>query len=149
MENKPNLYVMIGIPGSGKSYKAAEISKQEKAIVHSSDAIRAELYGDASIQSDPKKVFGILNYRVRRTLESGRNCILDAMNLNAHGRRQLVKKYSHLANIIAVEINTPLDVCLSRNASRDRVVPPEIIREKFEKKSLVTEDEGFTEIRRC
>lgn len=44
--NKPILYVMVGLSGSGKSSIAKEIVKiSENTIIVSSDAIREELTG--------------------------------------------------------------------------------------------------------
>lgn len=40
------LYVMVGLPASGKSTIAAEYVEQHDAVLVSSDAIRAEIYGD-------------------------------------------------------------------------------------------------------
>ena len=40
------LYMMIGLPASGKSTIAKELSKSEEAIVVSSDEIRKELNKD-------------------------------------------------------------------------------------------------------
>ena len=41
------LIYMLGIPGSGKSYMAKKIAKQERAEIISTDEIRRELFGDA------------------------------------------------------------------------------------------------------
>lgn len=46
---KPKFYMLVGIPGSGKS-QIAEEYRQHYVCVHSSDAIRKELYGDETDQ---------------------------------------------------------------------------------------------------
>lgn len=44
MENKvPILYVMVGLPGSGKSHIAEELARANNAVVYSMDEIRGEL----------------------------------------------------------------------------------------------------------
>ena len=43
--NKPTLFCLCGLPASGKSTYAKELSKKENATIYSSDAIREELYG--------------------------------------------------------------------------------------------------------
>lgn len=50
------LFMMIGIPASGKSTIAKEISKSEDAIIVSSDDIRKE-FGNINDQSQNVKVF--------------------------------------------------------------------------------------------
>lgn len=48
--NKPILYIMIGLSGSGKFSIAKEIAKtSENTIIVSSDAIREELTGKVEI----------------------------------------------------------------------------------------------------
>ena len=42
-------YMIVGIPGSGKSTIAEEIALKEPAIIVSSDVIRGDLYGDESV----------------------------------------------------------------------------------------------------
>ena len=42
----PTFIMMVGLPYSGKSYYAEKLSKEYGAVIHSSDAIRAEILGD-------------------------------------------------------------------------------------------------------
>ena len=57
IEDKPFLIMMCGLPGSGKSTFAENSIiitsgvEQYKPIIHSSDGLRKELYGDESITS--------------------------------------------------------------------------------------------------
>ena len=45
--NKPTLWVMVGLSGSGKSSVAKEIAKNNSnTVIVSSDSIREELTGD-------------------------------------------------------------------------------------------------------
>ena len=50
------LYMLVGIPGSGKSFWSAKLASQG-VHVHSSDAIRAELFHDADCQEKPYIIF--------------------------------------------------------------------------------------------
>ena len=43
---KPILTMLVGVAGSGKSTVAKQIAQKSGAHIHSSDAIRAEIYGD-------------------------------------------------------------------------------------------------------
>ena len=57
------LIILCGLPGSGKSSYAEAFKDYDDAIyegstvIHSSDAIRGELFGDPSFQGDNAKVF--------------------------------------------------------------------------------------------
>lgn len=53
----PMFYMMVGLPGSGKSFTAESIPN---AVVHSSDAIRAEVLGDENDQTQQDLVFQTL-----------------------------------------------------------------------------------------
>ena len=50
-------YMLVGVAGSGKSTLAAKIfqliDSSNKTVLLSSDVIREELYGDASVQDNP------------------------------------------------------------------------------------------------
>lgn len=61
------LYMMIGLPGSGKSTIAKEISKSEDAVIVSSDEIRKEL-GDINDQSQNNKVFEEAEKRLKQNI---------------------------------------------------------------------------------
>ena len=66
--------MFVGIPGSGKSYMAEQYA-QRGYHVHSSDAIRKELFGDESIQGKATQVFDLLLKRVRQDLSQGISCV--------------------------------------------------------------------------
>mgnify|MGYP003324219881 CR=1 FL=1 len=56
----PKFYMMVGLSGCGKSTYAATLN----AKVISSDAIRAEVFGDENDQTHNAQVFEILHKRV-------------------------------------------------------------------------------------
>lgn len=60
-------YMMIGLPASGKSTIAKEISKSEDAVIVSSDEIREE-FGDVNDQSQNAKVFEEVEKRLKRNI---------------------------------------------------------------------------------
>ena len=61
------LYMMIGLPASGKSTIAKEIAKSEDAIIVSSDEIRRE-FGDVNDQSQNEKVFEEVEKRLKQNI---------------------------------------------------------------------------------
>lgn len=75
----PMFYMMVGLPGSGKSFTAESIPN---AVVHSSDAIRAEVLGDENDQTQQDLVFQTLHKRVLQDLVDGKDVVYDATNIN-------------------------------------------------------------------
>ena len=85
---KTNFVMLIGIPGSGKSTWAKTMTKDH--VVHSSDAIREELYGSYDVQDNPAKVFDLMQKRTVADLKAGNNVIYDATNLFSKRRMGLL-----------------------------------------------------------
>lgn len=61
------LYMMIGLPASGKSTIAKELSESEDAVIVSSDEIRKE-FGDINDQSQNTKVFEEVEKRLKQNI---------------------------------------------------------------------------------
>lgn len=122
------LYVMVGLPASGKSTWAENNKDKLNAVIHSSDSIRAE-FGDINDQTQNNLVFETLHKRVKEDLLEGKNVILDATNL--HRRRRIHLISNHLRNVpcekICILFATPVEICKKNNANRERKVPEEVI----------------------
>lgn len=82
-EKKPTFYMMVGVPGSGKTTYARQIPN---TTVLSSDDIRAEIGADGGDKKMHKQVFDILNERTKEALSVGNDVVYDATNLR-HARR--------------------------------------------------------------
>lgn len=142
------VYMMIGLPGSGKSYEAKRIAVEEDAVIVSSDAIRKEINGDESCQENGGKVFEIANKRVKDALTSGKNVIMDSTNISCKRRVAWVEEMKKYADkIIAVFMATPCELCIERQALRDRKVDEEVIERMYHNFNVPFYYEGWDEIR--
>lgn len=141
-----NLYIMIGVPGSGKD-RYIGTHQQDGDVVCSSDGIREEL-GDVNDQTKNKLVFQMLYERVEKALSEGKNVWFNATNVTVDNRSRAIslgKKYN--AKIIGVVMATPTERCISNEDLRDRKVGREVIQKfarRFENPSI---EEGFSEIK--
>lgn len=138
----PKLFITVGLPGSGKSTWI--LSNCQGADWHSADYIREELFGSQEIQGDARLVFGLMEERVRASLDAGHDVVYDATNV-CRKWRELPASFDE-AERIAVVFTTPLEVCLERNARRSRHVPEAVIKwmdKIWEDPSL---SEGFDQI---
>lgn len=123
---------MVGLPASGKSNYAKELSEKTGAVICSSDALRKELYGDENEQGDSKEVFDLLHSRIKQHLSKGKNVIYDATNISSKRRRAFLNELTKVdCNKECVIMAVPYEKCLENNRNRDRVVPEEVIKKMY------------------
>lgn len=111
--NKPTLYIMCGLSGSGKSTIATQIANENpNTVIVSSDAIREELTGNYEDQEHNEEVFKIFHDRIRKNLENKKNVIADATNLTMKSRRAIMMKVNGLnVRKVCVIIPKPFKQC--------------------------------------
>ena len=148
----PTLYMMCGLPGSGKSSWARKIrdsAEDGRAEIHSSDALRAELFGDATWHGNEKYLFSTLHQNIENCLRSGRSAVYDATNLRASFRRKYLntlEKTGLQFHKVCVFVDTPYEECLRRNAARERIVPEEVIASMAQILKRPAREEGWDKI---
>jgi predicted kinase len=120
--------MLVGLPGSGKSYVAKE--HFSGATILSSDDIREEMWGDANDQREPAKVFNEMERRLIAALDNNEDVVYDATNLVSKKRKALVQKVLHsysYTECICVLVTCSIKECKRRQNDRDRKVPDEVI----------------------
>jgi predicted kinase len=144
-------YILIGLPGSGKTTLAHKIfqSAPYHQIV-STDQIRECLYGSPSIQGHWSTIEHHILTQIQQALQAQKTVIYDATNYNHHHRTDLLQKLSKLSSTqwIGLYLKTPLDQCKTRNSQRDRQVPENIIEimDEYLRAFPPTLAEGFAKI---
>ena len=118
-----NLWLLVGIPGSGKSTWVREQLDSECKHWISRDAIRFEVVKeDEEYFSKEKEVFNLFVRAVQADIDNDfiTDIYVDATHINEASREKLLGRLKNLdkVNINAVLFNTPLEVCLERNAQR-------------------------------
>ncbi len=160
---KPILYVMVGLPASGKS---TFLARQQSVIVYSADAVRGEWFGDEGLQytdafirnqgQDPDKlnnrqkeriaspiVWDEVYRRAEQSLAEGKDCALDGVNASKWVRKTVTDRFGQCARICVVWFRTDLKRCIERDALRPRSVGEAVLRriaERFEEPLM---EEGF------
>lgn len=146
----PKLYVLIGLPASGKS-SFAKITSNNNTVIISSDAIREEWYGDANIQGDNNKIFSTMQKRTVENLIEKRDVIYDATNITLKSRSFLTN-YQPLRDIrknisvIGVVFAIPFYECCKRNENRARTVPFDVMNRMYRSFTPPLINEGFDKI---
>jgi predicted kinase len=139
------LLVLCGPAGCGKSTFAAKHFLATQAV--SSDACRALVSDDPANQAISHHAFDLMYFIIEKRLTLGCLTIADATNLDRRDRRDLIKIARWFDfNAAAVVFNIPLEICLARNAARERKVPEDALRRQFEmlEATLISIDrEGF------
>lgn len=139
MAETSRLTILRGLPGSGKSTHAKAMERALGAVVLSRDSMRDMLHPsghegrltpvEEHIISDTLRAIAV------RLLGEGREVVIDATNL----RDKYVREWARVAHgrghrfDIADFRGTALQVCLERNAQRERQVPEEVIRDMHQR----------------
>lgn len=144
---KPKLIVMVGISGSGKSTFANGLKTSLNATVVETDAIRAELFGDANDQSQGFRVFALAKKRVAELLDQGKNVVIDATSLTRRDRKDWINMArGHAASPEAYVVKTDVATAKRQNLKRARNVPEFVIDRQAAKFTIPTKDEGFDNV---
>jgi predicted kinase len=100
----------------------------------STDAIRAQLFGDEAIQGPWLSIEHELDRQLRdaqgaMTQQQLDGVICDATHCRRRNRRRMLAQLKVLGfeTIDGLWFDVPLDLCLQRNRARSRQVPPEVI----------------------
>lgn len=146
--NRPKLILLCGIPGAGKTHYAKNyIALQNNTIHLSSDSIRAELYGDETTQGNPAEVFSLMQKRAVEALNNGQNVIYDSTAMTRKDRQGIISVCPKFAKIECYIIWAPIEVCIQRDADRERTVGKEVIDKMLKRFQAPYYDEGIEDIK--
>lgn len=112
-----SLVVLVGASGSGKSTFAAQHFGPFEVV--SSDHCRGLVADDVNDQGATADAFDVLHHIAGVRLRRGNLTVVDATNVQADARRQLVAlAREHDVLPVAIVLDLPERVCLDRNAAR-------------------------------
>lgn len=147
---KPILYLLMGLPGAGKTTLGKMIQRQTRAIRLSSDEYRLLVFPEPTFsQKEHDNLYGLLDHNVEHLLEAGHSVIYDA-NLNRRHHRD--EKYAiakkHGAVVKLIWVRTDEDFARQRriDTQDDRLIPDGETSEKmFNRIAAIFEEPGTDE----
>jgi len=130
-------HLLIGQPASGKTTLAHTLAPllsgpgDPPALVLSTDAIRAEVFGDAAVQGPWIDIQQRLHQRIQQAVAAGSPVIVDATHARRAWRLTITQALELPAPVewIGWWLYTDLPTSLLWNARRRRPVPVAVIRE--------------------
>ena len=150
----PDLYVMIGIPASGKSAFTVDFAKRGYNIL-SSDEIRERIFGEGFPADEKERnrlksaVFNLIRKEARAMLKDGESVVIDATNLNRKKRIKLLSYFNEVpCHKKAMLFITSPEVCKERNKMRPigKRVPSEYMDRLMRGFEVPVLGEGWDEI---
>lgn len=144
-----NFYMLVGLPGSGKSNIAKRMKEENPGIqILSSDALRKKLWGDENIQGDNSVLFKKLHNRIKFCLENGVDCIYDATNISSKRRAAFLNELKRFKDInkVCIFVLTSIEKCFRNNKQRERQVPKEVIKNMYLRFDVPQYREGWDNI---
>ncbi|AEV81114.1 metallophosphoesterase [Actinoplanes sp. SE50] len=122
-----SLVALVGISGSGKSTFAR--SHFASTQVLSSDFFRGLIADDENDQAASAEAFDALHYIAGKRLAAGRLTVVDATNLQSHGRAALIKlAREHDVLPVAIVLDVPEALAWERTQARpDRTFGRQVV----------------------
>lgn len=142
----PKITVLMGLPGSGKSYYA-EKSMEGSPIRVSSDEIRERIFRDVASQKYNRYVFSIMRLMVEKAIGAGCDVLVDSTNIQRKHRKPWIDIGGRMGiDVVCLFVDPPLEECLKRNAIRERHVPIDVIQQMSAHLEPPNLEEGFKEV---
>jgi len=128
-----NVWIMVGLPGAGKSTYIKEKLPKSISIV-SQDYIRQELgimkddiHKAIGTTEQEKEVTKINDERVEKLIKDRKDFVIDNTNVKVGRVENYYNRLKKLgANVKIVVVDTPVDICIKR---RNDCIPENVIKQ--------------------
>ena len=131
------LFLMSGVPGSGKSTYAKKFVEEHPEVVYiSRDEIRMSLITDNDKYfSKEKQVFREFAAAAKAVLDNGGSVLLDASHINWLSVNKTLRALNWEDDYTIIRMNTPYGRTLTQNAQRSgrALVPAEAIKSMWDR----------------
>ena len=155
MEQKHKLWILVGIPGSGKSTWIQNHKNSFKTPykIISRDDIRFSFLknDDDDYFKYEKQVFNEFIKQIKESLQKNKETYVDATHINESSRGKLLRALGLSLKDIeinAIVVQVPINIALKQNAYRTgrKLVPEQAIKQMHSQMTIPTIEEGFDHI---
>ena len=125
--SRPNLIILGGLPGTGKSYLSRRLAERVPAIILASDALRKALVRRPVYSwEENRRLFEASHELAEDLLRRGVNVIFDATNLQEAHREELYHVAERaVAMVVVVWVEAPPEVVWERMVGRQQRQDPD------------------------
>ncbi len=117
--SEPLLIVLMGLPGTGKSYLSNYLNKRYSFTILSGENVTYSIFGTEKCSgSQYKEAYEILRYLAVELLKKKHNIVIDGTNLKYEFRKQIYKSVDNLSKTILIYLFTDDAIALKRTNSR-------------------------------
>ena len=155
MNKKPHVFLMVGVPGSGKStyIQNVLVNQYPDAAIISTDyfvekfARRYKLTYNDVFDNCINRATLLMYARLGRAVSNHRDLIWDQTNLSVKARKSKIKSLTNYHKI-AVVFETPNhdELHYRLNSRPDKTIPPHILESMIKQFQIPSLDEGFDSI---
>jgi predicted kinase len=132
----PQLKVMVGISGSGKTTESTRfISDNPNWVRVNRDDLRKQLLGKLTQSyyttkqyiNTEKHITNLQDEQIRYFLQQGYNVIVDNTHLKKQYLDHYISEFNHIADVRFNVVNTPLEECIERVTKREGAINTDYI----------------------
>lgn len=97
--------IVMGLPGSGKSYFAVRVAQMLNAKYISSDKLRKEMFAQPTYSSAEKlEVYNEMMRRTTEASEQGEDIVLDATFYSKDLRQKFINETKNISSVFVIEV---------------------------------------------
>ena len=149
---RPTLYMLIGVPASGKSTWVNNFLSGTVVYVSSDYFVEkfaqkmGKTYSEVFDQVAPRAT-RLMMRRVEKASHEGKDIVWDQTNTSAKARRRKLRVLDHYNAVAVVFATPPKDVLDARLANRPgKTIPDFVMKRMINSFEYPTRDEGFSDI---